>query len=247
MQQDYRPSENLLHDRVVLVTGAGDGIGQAMAQSFAAHGATVILLGKTVRKLKAVYDAIEAAGGPEAAIYPLHLEGAIPKDYDDLARVIGDNYGRLDGLLHNAASLPYLSRIKDYDAADWLKVMQVNLNAPFLLTQACLPLLEQSSDASVLFTTDQPGQYGEAFWGAYGVSKAGIEALTNTLAAELRKTDIRVNCIDPGPTLTGLRKRVFPGEPNADLKTPPSLAPLYLWALGPDSQGTTGQRLAWDA
>lgn len=246
MQQDYRPANNLLKDRVVLVTGAGDGIGQAMAQSFAAHGATVVLLGKTVRKLEAVYDAIEAAGGPEPAIYPMHLEGAIPKDYDDLARVIDDNYGRLDGLLHNAAILPYLSRIKDYDTADWLKVLQVNLNAPFFLTQACMRLLEKSSDASVLFTTDRPNQDAKAFWGAYGIAKTGVEELAQTLAAELRKTTVRVNCIDPGPTLTSLRKRVFPGEPNAELKTPSTLAPLYLWALGPDSRGTTGQRLAWD-
>jgi len=247
MQQDYRPADDLLKDRVVLVTGAGDGIGQAMAQSFAAHGAIVILLGKTVRKLEAVYDAIEAAGGPEPAIYPMHLEGATPKDYDDLAQVLDDNYGRLDGLLHNAAVLPYLSRIKDYDAADWLKVLQVNLNAPFFLTQACMRLLEKSLDASVLFTTDRPGRDAKAFWGAYGVAKTGVEELAQTLAAELRKTAVRVNCIDPGPTLTSLRKRVFPGEPNAGLKTPPTLAPLYLWALGPDSRGTTGQRLAWDS
>lgn len=246
MHADYRPADDLLEDRVILVTGAGDGIGRAAARAFAAHGATVVLLGKTVPKLEAVYDEIEAAGGPEPAIYPMHLEGASPHDYQELAHVIDVNFSLLDGILHNAASLPYLGRIKDYEPDDWLKVMQVNLNAPFLLTQACLPLLERSKDASILFTTDEAGRTGKAFWGAYGVSKFGIEGLGQTLAAELENTHIRVNCIDPGPTRTALRKRVFPGEDNVTLKAPEDLAPLYLWAIGPDSRGTTGQRLSWD-
>jgi len=246
MHADYRPADNLLEDRVILVTGAGDGIGRAAALAYAAHGATVVLLGKTVPKLEAVYDQIEAAGGPEPAIYPMHLEGASPHDYNELAHVIDINFDHLDGILHNAASLPYLSRIKDYEAEDWAKVMQVNLNAPFLITQACLPLLERSPDASVLFTTDAAGQAGKAFWGAYGVSKFGVEGLTQILAAELENSHIRVNCIDPGPTRTALRKRAFPGEDNATLKTADALAPLYLWAMGPDSRGTTGQRLSWE-
>lgn len=246
MHADYTPAADLLEDRVILVTGAGDGIGRAAAMAFAAHGATVILLGKTVAKLEAVYDAIEAAGGPEPAIYPMHLEGAAPHDYQELAHVIDVNFGQLDGLLHNAATLPYLCRLKDYDAEDWVKVMQADLTAPFLLTQACLPLLERSKDASVLFTTDTVGRRGKAFWGAYGVAKAGVERLSQILAEELEHAGIRVNCIDPGPTRTALRKRVFPGEDAATLKEPEALAPLYLWAMGPDSRGTSGQRLAWD-
>jgi len=246
MHADYRPADDILEDRVILVTGAGDGIGRAAARAFAAHGATIVLLGKTVAKLESVYDEIEAAGGPEPAIYPMHLEGASPHDYQELAHVIDVNFSQLDGILHNAANLPYLSRIKDYEPDDWLKVLQVNLNAPFLMTQACLPLLERSQDASVIFTTDEAGRHGKAFWGAYGVSKFAIEGLSQILAAELEKSHIRVNCIDPGPTRTALRKRAFPGEDNAALKAPDALAPLYLWAIGPDSRGTTGQRLVWD-
>jgi NAD(P)-dependent dehydrogenase (short-subunit alcohol dehydrogenase family) len=245
MHADYRPSADLLEDRVILVTGAGDGIGRAAAMAFAAHGATVVLLGKTVAKLEAVYDAIEAAGGPEPAIYPMHLEGAAAHDYQELAHVIDVNFGQLDGLLHNAASLPYLSRLKDYDSEDWMKVVQVNLNAPFLLTQACLPLLERSADASVLFTTDAVGRRGRAFWSAYGATKAGVERLTEILAEELDKSTIRVNCIDPGPTRTALRRNIFPGEDAGALKAPETLTPLYLWAMGPDSRGTSGRRLAW--
>ena len=246
MHADYHPDKNLLNDRVILVTGAGDGIGKAAALAFAEHGATVVLLGKTVSKLEAVYDQIEALDAPKPAIYPMHLEGATPHDYDELATAMESNFGRLDGILHNAAILPYLSRIKDYDTEDWLKVMQVNLNAPFQITQACLPLLEKSPDARVLFTTDAVGQAGKAFWGAYGITKAGIEGMTQTLATELENSNIRVNCIDPGPTLTALRKRVFPGESNDQLKSPATLAPLYLWAMGPDSRTSNGERLSWD-
>ncbi len=246
MHADYDPPNDLLKDRIILVTGAGDGIGRAAARAFAAHGATVVLLGKTVAKLEAVYDEIEAAGGPTPAIYPMHLEGATVHDYQELANVIGGNFGRIDGILHNAALLPYLSRIKDYEPEDWFKVMQVNVNAPYLITQACLPLLANSADASVVFTTDEAGRAGKAFWGAYGVSKFAIEGLTQTLAAELENSAIRVNCIDPGPTRTAMRRRVFPGEDETRLKAPEALMPLYLWAIGPASQGTTGQRLSWD-
>jgi NAD(P)-dependent dehydrogenase (short-subunit alcohol dehydrogenase family) len=246
MHADYQPASDILNDRILLVTGAGEGIGRAAALAYASHGATVVLLGKTVAKLEKVYDQIEAGGNATPAIYPMHLEGATPHDYDELAIAMQSNFGRLDGILHNAANLPYLSRIRDYDTEDWLKVMQVNLNAPFQITQACLPLLGQSEDARVLFTTDLVGHLGKAFTGAYGVSKFGIEGLTQILAAELENTNICVNCIDPGPTLTALRKRAYPGEENASLKTPETLAPLYLWAMGPDSRGTTGQRLSWD-
>ncbi|WP_078120206.1 YciK family oxidoreductase [Thiosocius teredinicola] len=247
MYADYDAAPDLLKERVILVTGAGEGIGRAIALSFAAHGATVVLLGKTVAKLESVYDEIEAAGGPTPAIYPIHLEGATPHDYDELAASLQQAFGRLDGIVHNAAILPYLARIKDYEIEDWLKVMQVNLNAPFEITQICMPLLQASKDASVIFTTDAVGHDGKAFWGAYGVSKFGIEGLTQILAAELENSTVRVNCIDPGATRTALRKRAFPAEDNSVLKTPDALAPLYLWAIGPDSKGTTGKRLSWDA
>ncbi len=246
MHADYRPPGDILKERIILVTGAGDGIGRAAALAYAGHGATVVLLGKTVSKLESVYDEIEEKGLATPAIYPMHLEGATLHDFDELAIAMQSNFGRLDGLLHNAASMPYLSRIKDYEPEDWLKVMQVNVNAPFHITQACLPLLGKSEDASVIFTTDEAGHVGKAFSGAYGVSKFAIEGLTRILAAELENSSIRVNCIDPGPTRTALRKRAFPGEDNAGLKTPDVLAPLYLWAMGPDSRGTTGQRLSWD-
>ena len=242
---DYQAPSDLLQDRVILITGAGDGIGRAVALGAARHGATVVLLGKTVSKLEAVYDQIEASRAPAAAIYPLHLEGATPADYDQLALTLQENFGRLDGLLHNAALLPYLSRLKDYEPEDWMKVMQVNLNAPFLLTQSCYDLLAAAPDASLIFTSDSYGVTAKPFWGAYGVSKAALEFSARTWAEEVGQTAIRTNVIDPGPTLTALRKRVFPGEANSTLKTPDSLVQMYLWLLGPDSIGIRGERIRY--
>lgn len=241
---NYQAPTDLLANRVILVTGAGDGLGRAAALAYAAHGATVVLLGKTISKLEAVYDAIVAAGHPEPAIYPLHMEGATPHDYEEMATKIEAGFGRLDGILHNAVSLPWLSRIDDYDADAWIKILQVNLTAPFLITQACLPLLRKAPDAAILFSTDDVGQQGKAYWGAYAASKGGLERLMETLADELENSTIRVNAINPGPTRTALRKRLYPGLDLTDVTTPEARMPLYLWLMGPDSTGTRGQRLS---
>lgn len=244
---DYTPPKDLLQGRTILVTGAGDGIGRAAAVSFGAHGATVVLLGRTLSKLERVYDAIEEAGGPQPALYPMNLEGASPKDYQELAERLAAEFGTLEGLLHNAAILPVLSRIDDYDIESWYKVMQVNLNAPFLLTQACLPLLRKARDASVLFTTDRVGRTGKAYWGAYGVSKFGLEGLMQILAEETAGGGtIRVNSIAPGPTRTSMRAFAYPGEDHTQVKLPETLMPRYLWLMGPDSFGTTGHAFDGD-
>lgn len=242
----YEPASDLLKDRVILVTGAGDGIGRAASIALAAHAATIVLLGKTIPKLEQVYDEIVNVGGPEPAIYPLHLEGATPRDYQEMATKLKEELGGLDGILHNAAALPYLSRIKDYEPEDWVKNLQVNLTAPFMLTQACLPLLLESEEGVIIFTSDEVGRRSKAYWGAYAAAKFGIEGLMQTLAAELEGTSIRVNSFDPGPTRTAMRKQVFPGEDNVDVKTPESLQPAYLWLFGPDSKDVRGQALSYD-
>jgi len=239
----YSPSADLLADRVILITGAGDGIGRVAALTCAAHGATVVLLGRTIGKLERVDDEIEQAGHPQPAIYPLDLGGATAKDYADLAVTLEREFGRLDGLLHNAALLGSLSPMAHQDIDLWFKVMQVNLNAPFLLTRACLGLLMQAPDASIVFTSDQVGRNGRAYWGAYGVSKAGIEGMSQILAQELEtNTHIRVNSLDPGAVRTRMRTLAYPGE-NALANVPPeAVMPAYLYLLGPDSQGITGQQ-----
>jgi NAD(P)-dependent dehydrogenase (short-subunit alcohol dehydrogenase family) len=237
----YTPAPDLLKDHVIVVTGAGDGIGRATALAAAAHGATVVLLGRTVAKLTAVYDAIEEAGGAQPAIYPIDFEGATAHDFAIMAERLDQAFGRLDGVVHCAASFPYLSRIDDYDPETWGKVLQVNLSAPFMLTQACLPLLRRSQDASIVFLSDTVGRHGRAYWGAYAVSKFGLEGLMQTLADELAQSGIRANSLDPGPTRTNLRAQAYPVEDPAHLKPPEDVVPMVLWLLGPDSRATTGQ------
>ncbi len=242
--RDYNPAPDLLRDRVILVTGAGDGIGRAVACYCAAHGATVVLLGRTLRKLEEVYDEIEQAGHPQPAIYPMNLEGASPKDYSDLAQTLETEFGRLDGLVHNAARLGTLTPLIHYDIELWYRVLQINLNAPFLLTQATLALLMRSSDASIVFTMDAVGEEGRAYWGAYGVSKGGMQTLMKTLANELEtNTSVRVNSIDPGKVRTQLRLQAYPSANSEEWADPEAIVGTYLYLLGPDSKGITGQTL----
>lgn len=239
----YSPPADLLAERMILVTGAGDGIGRAVARGCAAHGATVILLGRTIAKLERVYDEIEQAGHPQPAIYPMNLEGATPKDYVDLAATLEREFGRLDGLVHNAAILGGLSPLAHQDVESWFKVMQVNLNAPFLLTRACLGLLMQAPDASIVFSADRVGRQGRAYWGAYGVSKFGLEGMSQILAAELEaNTPVRVNTLDPGAVRTRLRTSAYPGENALANPEPDVVVPAYLYLLGSDSRGITGRQ-----
>lgn len=240
--QDYAADAQLLRDRVILITGPGSGLGRTVALGCAAQGATVVLLGRTIRKLEKLYDEIEQAGYPQPAIYPMNLEGATPKDYADLAERLDEAFGRLDGLLHNAAMLEALTPIIHYNPELWYRIMQVNLNAPFLLTRAVLGLLDKAADASVLFTTDRVAEEGRAYWGAYAASKGGVETLTRILANELEaNTAIRVNAIDPGPVRTSLRTRAYPAADPERWATPESVLNHYLYLLGPDSKGMTGQ------
>lgn len=242
--KDYQAAPDLLRDRVILVTGAGDGIGRAAAIAFAAHGATVILHGRTLAKLEAVYDDIERAGAPQPAIITQELSTATPADYQQLADTVEQEFGRLDGVLHNAAVLGDITPIEMYDPDTWDFVMRINLRAPLLMTQALLPLLKRSPDASIVFTTSSVGRRARAFWGAYAVSKAGIENLSQMLADELRNvSNIRVNCINPGATRTRMRASAYPGEDPQTLKTPAEIMSPYLYLMGPDSRGTSGESL----
>jgi NAD(P)-dependent dehydrogenase (short-subunit alcohol dehydrogenase family) len=239
--EDWQAGSDHLKNRIILITGAGSGIGAAVAKACARQGATVILLDRIVRDLERVYDAIEAAGGPQAAIYPLNLEGAAEKDYADLATALQEEFGRLDGLLHNAALLGALTPIAHFEAELWIKVLQVNLNGPFLLTRACLPLLMSSPDAAVLFNSDRVGRRGKAYWGAYSISKAASENFMQVLSDELEaNTAIRVNSLDPGPTATALRALAYPAEDPGRLAQPEDTVRPFLYLLGPDSKGVTG-------
>lgn len=242
----YAPPIDLLHDRVILVTGAGSGIGRAAALAFAEHGATVVLLGRTAAKLESLYDVIEARNFPRPALLPFDLASAGVDTYASIAETIAGEFGHLHGLVHNATELGVLAPIEHYDLAAWQRVLHVNLTAPFLLTRACLPLLKSAPDASVVFTSADVGRKGRAYWGAYGVSCFGIEGMMQTLADELvSNTSVRVNSIDPGAVRTRFRAQAYPGEDPNILPVPETILPLYLYLLGPDSRGITGR--SWQA
>lgn len=239
--RSYDPPPELLKGRVILVTGASSGIGAAAARSFASHGATVLLLGRSTRKLEAIHDEIVAAGHPRPALAVIDLERAQGPAYFDLAAQIRENWGRLDGLLHNAGILGDRSPIEHYEVATWHQVLHVNLTAAFVLTRELLPLLKAAEDASIVFTSSSVGRHGRAYWGAYAVSKFGTEGLAQVLADETRNTSrIRVNCINPGATRTAMRRKAYPAEAPEKLPAPESIMAPYLYLMGPDSRGLSG-------
>jgi len=240
----YKPTADLLAGRVILVTGAGDGIGRAAAVAYASHGATVLLLGRTLTKLEAVYDEIEQIGGPQPALLPINLTTAKMDDYLSIVHTIEQKIGRLDGVLHNAAMLGELTPLRDYEPHLWDDVMDTNLRAPFLLTQALLPLLSEAPDASVIFTTSSVGRKVRAFWGAYAISKMGVEGLSQLFAEEMKANEhIRFNCLNPGATRTHMRASAYPAENPETLPVPKDIMATYLYLMGPDSRGVTGQSL----
>lgn len=241
----YRPTPGDLDGRVIAITGAGDGIGRAVAIAAATHGAEIVLIGRTVRRLEDSYADIEAAGG-RATIAPLDLEKALAGDYDQLAAALQQRYGRLDGLLHNAAILGALAPIELCDVPGWVRVLHVNLTAAMALTQVLLPMLRAAPDPSIVFTSSGVTRRPAPFWGAYAASKHAVEGLAATLAAELADVarPVRVNVIDPGATRTRLRRQAYPAEDSGQLDPPEARAASYLWLLGAASRGLTGQRLS---
>ncbi len=237
----YRAPPDLLHHRVILVTGAGQGLGRAAALAFARHGATVILLGRTVRKLEKVYDEIEAAGGAQPAIFPMDLAAAADADFEALAQAIGYQIGRLDGILHCAAAYDALRPQSLDTVEEWLKLFRVNAAAPAAINRACAPLLEEAPDASVILVGETHGHAPAAYWGGFAVSKAALEAYLKVQADEWSDGSVRVNLVIPGPMNSPQRARTHPGEDKAALPQPEDLTPRLLYLMGPDSLPVRGQ------
>ena len=227
-----------LDDKIILITGAGDGIGKAVSLDCAKRGATVILLGKTIHKLEQVYDEIVEMGGAEPAIYPMDLSGASADDYDDLHDNIEKEFGRLDALLNNAGWLGASTPMGVFDTELWYRVMQVNLNAPFLLTKACLPLLKKSSQGAIVFTADPKTT---AYWGAYGVAKSGQQTLMTILADELESQGIAVNAFDPGPVRTSFRTRAYPAEDAREMNKPADVSAGFVYLISGQCVGVVGK------
>ena len=240
---EYQAAKDLLNGKVILVTGAGDGIGKVAALTYAQHGATVILLGKTVKKLEAVYDQIEQAGYPKPAIVPLDLKGATEQNYLDMAETIEEQFGQLDGLLHNASMLGVLGPFEHITMSSVEEVFKVNVIAEITLTKALLPVMRKSDSASLIFTSSSVGRQARSFWGEYAMSKFATEGMMQAIAHEYEGSNIRSNSINPGATRTGMRANAYPAENPQDLKTPEDIMPTYLYLMGKDSADINGQQL----
>jgi len=230
-----------LAQRVVLVTGASGGLGSALAQACAAAGATVVLHGRVVRKLEALYDSILEAGYPEPTIRPMDLATAKAEEFANVASALQAQHGRIDAIIHTAVQLGSLGPIEHQSFDAWLSTLRVDLLAPFGLTRALMPLLRASPDASVVFTLDTRGQAPKAYWGAYAVAKAGLSALLTIIADEWENLPhLRVNGVVPGPMQSPLRAQTHPGDDITRLPLPTAFSALYLYLLSGQPKGESG-------
>lgn len=241
----YQPKNDLLKQRIIMVTGAGDGIGREAALTYARYGARLVLLGRTESKLRAVEQQIQEECGSHSYLIPCDMLTATPAQCHQIAAALSQAMPRLDGVLHNAGLLGQIAPMTEQSVDIWQQVMQVNVNATFMLTQALLPLLLKSSSPSLVFTSSSVGREGRAGWGAYAVSKFATEGMMQVLAEEYRHRNLRVNCINPGGTRTAMRATAFPDEDPEKLKTPADIMPLYLYLMGDDSRRKTG--MSFDA
>ncbi|RAT16992.1 NAD(P)-dependent oxidoreductase [Lonsdalea populi] len=241
----YQPKNDLLKQRIILVTGAGDGIGREAALTYARYGARLVLLGRTESKLRAVERQIQEECGAHSYLIPCDMLEATPNQCRQIAEALSQAMPRLDGVLHNAGLLGQIAPMTEQSVDIWQQVMQVNVNATFMLTQALLPLLLKSSSPSLVFTSSSVGREGRVGWGAYAVSKFATEGMMQVLAEEYRHRNLRVNCINPGGTRTAMRAAAFPEEDPEKLKTPADIMPLYLYLMGDDSRRKTG--MSFDA
>lgn len=240
---DFATTPELLAGRIILLTGASSGLGKALALECARAGAAVVLCGRNQGKLERVYDEIEALGGaPQPAMAVLDLATATAVDYDALAKVVGDEFGRLDGLVHAAALLGDRTPLEQYDVPTWCRILHVNLTAPFILTQVLLPQLRQSQDASIIYVSSGVVKQARPFWGAYAVAKSGLEALRAMWSEELEgERNVRFNSVNPGRMRTAMRAAAYPAEDPNTVPTPASVSKLFLYLLSSRAQGIDGQ------
>lgn len=248
LPKGFALSPQALANKIIAVTGASGGIGRTISHAFASYGATVILIGKTVEKLESVYDKIEQAGHPKPVIFPMDFLNASEANYQELAQAIESGFERLDGLVHCAALLGAQTSISNYPANAFNDVMTVNLTAPFLLTKHMLPILQRNESASIVLTSSPVAGVGQAYWGAYGISKSAIVSLMKTLADELDNVSpVRINSIDPGAVRSPIRAAAFPAEDPATLEDVEVLAPLYLYLMSSCSADVSGKQFQHQA
>jgi NAD(P)-dependent dehydrogenase (short-subunit alcohol dehydrogenase family) len=240
--KDFIAQPGLLAGRVILITGATGGLGRALALECARGGASVIAAGRSLTKLERLYDEIEASGAPRPAVAVLDLATATAVEYDALAGSIEREFGKLDGLVHAAALLGDRTPLEQFDVPTWCKVVHVNLTAPFILTQVMLPALRKSSDASVIFVSSGVAKKSRPFWGAYAVSKTGLEAVRSMWAEELEgEPNIRLNSVNPGRLRTSMRAAAYPAEDPNSVPSPQSVSGTFLYLLSAQGRAIDGQ------
>lgn len=240
----YAPAADALKDRVILITGATGGLGRAAALACAGAGATVLLAGRKRRAIERVYD--EVASLPEARppiIQLIDLLGATPADYESLAEMIGNELGRLDGIVHAAARFDGLTPVAMHKQKEWVETLHVNVSAPFLLTQACMPLLQERADSAVVFVLDDRERMGRAHWGAYGTAKAALEGFASILHEETEGSSLRVHALLPAPMRTALRRMAWFGEDADAVATPEAAAAAVVYLLSSQAMGARGKLL----
>ena len=243
VSRDHIFKEGELKDKVILVTGANRGFGLAITMDLSKAGATVIMLGRDLGSLEHAYDAVVDAGYKEPILYPLDLEGATPENYQDLQDNVLEKFDKLDGLIHNAAILGAQMPIEQYDIKLWYSTLQINLSAPFMLTQFLIPALLKSDDARILFLSSSVGREARAYWGAYSVSKFGIEGFAKTLSEELEKTKISVNTVNPGKLRTEMRRTAYPAEDSSGVPLPEEKSSAIVYLLSSMSPKMNGEQL----
>lgn len=228
----------------ILISGAAGDLGSRLAEDCAAYGATVVLMDKNAKKLEQVFDSIVAANHPEPIICPIDLLVAQPAIYTDLHNQLTDQFGKLHGLIHCAALFDMPSPIIDIEALTWQQQIHVNLTAAYLLTNQLLPLLQQTGNSRIIFTSDSIARSGAAYWGAYGVAKAGLEQFAHILAEELESAGrVRVNTVIPGPINSHLRHSAFPAETIEERMRIEQIIPIYLHLLSESGHSVHGQTL----
>ncbi len=243
--KEYKPKKESLKDKVIVISGGGSGIGKAAALSFGNHGADLVLIGKSIENLESTYEDFLKTELKPPLLHSMDFESASEKDYQEINKVIMNEFGRLDGLLNNASILGDRTPLENYKFDVWKKVFEVNVHASFLLTKSLMPSLKLSKNASVIFTSSGVGKIGKAYWGAYSLSKFSTESMMQIFSEELENTsNIRVNSINPGRVRTKMRASAYPAEDPLSVSDAKDIMSAYLYLMSDDSKEMRGLSIA---
>lgn len=234
----YVPEKTYLSNKLITITGATDGIGKALAVSCAQYGAELLLIAKNEKKLDSFTEELSKSSNTQHQAYVMDFSMAGEADYIKFADFIAEQNKAMDALVLNAGYVEALQGIRNYPLETWLRTITVNQHSPFMLVKCCIPLLEKSTDPSIVFSTHE---CNKAYWGAYGTAKSAQRSMMEILANELDgDKPIRVNGVDPSPVRTKLRLNNYPGINPDDFAAPEDVLSPYLYFIGADSKGVTG-------